>query len=201
MESPWNEDQSARRDADARLAAALLAGEPGAAEQAWTLLSPLVGRVLFRQLGDGPDHQDLCQEVFLRFFARIAELRDRRALRAFLIGICLGVAQNERRRLRVRRRIEIAPLDDQPEHPIAPCDMEARQAIRRFCNLLASIDPEDRKLFAIRHVEKLALPKIAASRGWTLKKTKWRMSRLNQRIGRQLRTDPAIAPYARAFQA
>ena len=82
------------------LAAALIARDREAPGQAWTRLSPLVLRLLRRYFGPGPDRQDLCQEVFLRFFTRIDELRDRTALRSFLIGICLGVAQNELRRAR-----------------------------------------------------------------------------------------------------
>src|SRR5262249_51305584 len=89
---------------DTALATALRARDRGAAVQAWVRFSPLVLGVLRRFFGPGPggnsaDRQDLCQEVFLRFFARIDELRDPGALRGFLMGIALGVAQNELRRI------------------------------------------------------------------------------------------------------
>src|SRR6478752_10644676 len=113
---------------DASLAAALIARERDAPAQAWTRLSPLVLRLLRRYFGPGPDRQDLCQEVFLRFFTRIDDLRDKSALRSFLIGICLGVAQNELRRAKVRRWIMLTPTGELPDFPMAGFDPEARQA-------------------------------------------------------------------------
>ena len=193
-------EREARRAADARLADALLAGAPGAAHDAWSSLSPLVRRVLRRYFTPDIDHQDLCQEVFLRFFARITELRDRRALRHFLVGICLGVAQNERRRAYVRRTIDLAPGDDLPDLPVEPSDLEARQAMRRLCEVLAGTGSEDRRLFAVRHVEKMKLADIAASRGWSLAKTKRRVARVTRRVGLRLRREPALAEYASAFR-
>src|SRR4051794_26398773 len=105
-------------DDDAALATALIARERDAPAQAWTRLSPLVLRLLRRYFGPGHDRQDLCQEVFLRFFNRIDELRDRNALRSFLIGICLGVAQNELRRARGRRRVFLTPTGGVPATPL-----------------------------------------------------------------------------------
>ena len=119
-------------DDDTSLAAALAAREPQAATIAWTRLSPLVLRLLRRYFGPGADRQDLCQEVFLRFFSRIDELRDQAALRSFLIGITLGVAQNEVRRAKVRRWIFLTQTGDLPDAPIAASDPEAREATVRF---------------------------------------------------------------------
>jgi RNA polymerase sigma factor (sigma-70 family) len=193
-------DTEARRDQDAALATALLGGEPGAHDRAFTELSPLVLRILRRTFASGPDNQDLCQEVFLRFFARITELRDRRALRNFVVGICLGVAQNERRRAHVRRTIGLAASDELPDYPVPPSDLEARQAMWRLCEVLAGAGPEDRGLFAVRHVDKMELADIAASKGWSLAKTKRRVARVTRRVGARLRREPALADYAGALR-
>src|SRR6478752_10239579 len=115
-------------DDDAALAAALIARERDAPNRAWSRLSPLVLRLLRRYFGPGPDRQDLCQEVFLRFFSRIDELRDRSALRSFLIGICLGVAQNELRRAKVRRWIFLTQSGELPDAPWSGANPEAREA-------------------------------------------------------------------------
>ncbi len=105
----------AAADGEMGLTAALLAGDPRAAAAAWTSLSPMVRSLLGRYFGPGPERQDLCQEVFLRFFARIHELRNPRALRAFLIGICLGVAQNALRRDRRRGWLRLTSSGDLPD--------------------------------------------------------------------------------------
>src|SRR5689334_21525925 len=124
---------------DAALAAALIARERDAPNRAWSRLSPLVLRLLRRYFGPGPDRQDLCQEVFLRFFSRIDELRDRNALRSFLIGICLGVAQNELRRARVRRWIFLTPSGELPDTPIGAADPETREATVRVYKILEGV--------------------------------------------------------------
>jgi len=184
-----------RRHTDGSLAAALIAGDPGAAREAWTRLLPLVRRILRGYFGAGPDHQDLCQEVFLRFFSRIAELCDPGALRNFLIGICLGVAQNARRRARVRRAVDVALADDVPDHPVPPSDFEAREAAARLCRALAGAGTEDRALFVVRHVEQRELTDIAAARGWPLSTTKRRVARSTRRVGLRMKRDPALAGY------
>jgi RNA polymerase sigma-70 factor (ECF subfamily) len=184
-----------RREADAALAAALVAREPDAARRAFVLLTPLVMTVLRGHGAAGLDGQDLCQEVFLRFFARIRELRDPRALRNFVIGICLGVAQNERRRALVRSGVQLAPDGELPDQPVPPADADAREAVRRLDSILAGLDPEARALFIIRYVEKMELADIAAASGWALSTTKRRVARVTRRVGLRMRRDPALADY------
>jgi RNA polymerase sigma-70 factor, ECF subfamily len=184
-----------RYQADALLAAALAAGDSGAATEAWTRLSPLVLQILRRHFGSSPDCQDLCQEVFLRFFSRIAELRNRSALRTFLIGICLGVAQNERRRALIRRSIVLAPNGDLPDMPVASADHEAREALGRLCRALASFDAKDRSLFIVRYVEMMDVADIAVARRWPLATTKRRVARVTRRVGLRMKRDPALTAH------
>jgi len=185
---------------DERLAVALQAGEPGSAERAWRRFCPMVQNTLRRRFSSGEDTPDLCQEVFLRFFARIRELRDRRALRHFLLGICLGVAQNEWRRARVRGRIRLAPNGEVPEQPTGPFDPEARQALRQFSQVMRTVDDEDRRLFTARHVEKLGLTEIAARQGWSMNQAKRRSAAVTRRVGLRLRSNAALADYAAALR-
>jgi RNA polymerase sigma-70 factor (ECF subfamily) len=195
MRPPRSAGIARRRDADQALAAALIAGDPGAAREAWTRLSPLVLRILRRFIVPGPDRQDLCQEVFLRFFARITELRDPRALRHFVTGICLGVAQNALRRARVRRAADLARAGALSGHPVAPPDLEAREAVRRFYRILAGARAEERALFVVRHVHQMELADIAAARGWPVITAKRRVARATRRVGLRMKRDPALAGY------
>ncbi|MFL5306148.1 MAG: RNA polymerase sigma factor [Polyangia bacterium] len=186
---------------DASLATALLAGEPDAPGQAWKQLSPLVRRMLSQRFGGSPDEQDLCQEVFLRFFMRISELRKSTALRSFLVGICLGVAQNEIRRSRVRRRAigVVARIEDTRTQAGTWLDVDGRQAIGRLCEILGSVSPDDSALFAVRHIEKMEVAQIAAARGWSMMTTKRRLKRVTRRVGSRVRREPALSEYARRF--
>jgi RNA polymerase sigma-70 factor (ECF subfamily) len=185
-------------DDDASLAAALIARERDAPAQAWRRLSPLVLRLLRRYFGPGPDRQDLCQEVFMRFFSRIDELRDRNALRSFLIGICLGVAQNELRRAKVRRWIFLTQ-SDLPDAPINATNPEAREATERIYKILSGVSAEDRALFVTRYIEKMELAEIAEAVGRPLSTTKRRLARAPRRITARMSGDPALAEYVAGF--
>jgi len=191
-----NRSDLSERD-DAALAASLRARERGAAVQAWARFSPLVLGVLRRFFGPGSmvDRQDLCQEVFLRFFARIDELRDASALRGFLVGISLGVAQNELRRVRVRRLIRLTPGGELPDVAVSGADPEAREATLRFYHLLERVSVEDRTLFVTRYVEKMEIAELATVVGLPLSTAKRRLARATRRIGAKMRRDPALARY------
>lgn len=188
-------DPRAKAEDDATLAAALLAREPGAASHAWTLLSPLVLGFLRRYFGPRADHEDLCQEVFARFFSRIAELRVPQALRGFLLGICLGVAQNERRRANVRRTIALTPTGDLPDHACADTDIEAREAVARLQHILMQAAVEDRALFVSRFIEDSPLSDIARDTGRPIGTVKRRVASARRRFASKMRRDPALAAY------
>jgi RNA polymerase sigma-70 factor (ECF subfamily) len=189
--------EAGRKRDDRRLATDLLAGAPGAAGRAWTTFAPVVLRLLRRHLGAGPDQQDLSQEVFIRLFSRIRELRDRGALRTFVLNICLGVAQNELRRRRVRRRLGLTDTGTLPERAISGADFEARQALARCRHLLDGLGDDDRSLFVLRYLEQMELEEIAAALAWTRSKTKRRLPRVTARVTRLMQCDPALAEYAR----
>lgn len=180
---------------DGALAAALMAREPGATTLAWTSLSPLVLGFLRRYFGPRADHEDLCQEVFARFFTRIPELRVPQALRSFLIGICLGVAQNERRRVNIRRAVALTPTGELPETPCAAADLEAREALSRLCRLLTQGAAEDRVLFVKRFVQERELAEIATDLGRPVGTIKRRVAGAHRRVTAKMQRDPALAPY------
>ena len=186
-------------DDETALAAALVARDPRAARIAWMRLSPIVMRLLHRYFGPGPDRQDLCQEVFLRFFSRIAELRNLGALRSFLIGISLGVAQNELRRAKVRRLVTLTPTGDLPDFPMTGFDPEAREATKRFYRLLEHVSAEDRALFVTRYIEKMEVSEIAVALGMALSTAKRRLARAARRIGAKMSRDPALAQYVQGL--
>jgi RNA polymerase sigma-70 factor (ECF subfamily) len=188
-------EQRTKQDDDAALAAALLAREPGAAAHAWTQLSPLVLGFLRRYFGPRADHEDLCQEVFVRFFSRIAELRVPQALRGFLLGICLGVAQNERRRANVRRAIALTPTGDLPDHACPDTDLEAREALARLQHILMQAAVEDRTLFVSRFIEDSPLSDIARDTGRPIGTVKRRVASARRRFASKMRRDPALAAY------
>lgn len=183
-------------DADTLLAAALIAREPAAATRAWTRFSPLVFSILRRQLGRDVDERDLCQEVFLRFFRRIDELRNPSALRGFVAGISLGIARNERRRARIRRCVSLTATGELPAAGAQETDMESREALHRLHRLLARTDAGERTIFVARFVEKREMAEIAIATGRPLGTIKRHVAVAARRLSAKMRNDPALAIYA-----
>jgi RNA polymerase sigma-70 factor (ECF subfamily) len=180
---------------DSELASALMRRDSRAARQAWSLYSPLVLRFLRRFFGPGPDRQDMCQEVFLRFFKRIDELRNPGSLRGFLLSISLGVARNELRRVRIRRWVMLTPAGDVPEVPVSGWDPEAREATAHLYSVLERVSGEDRSLFVTRYVEKMEIADIAAIHGLTFGTAKRRLERATRRISAKMNRDPLLEEY------
>ena len=188
---------------DVALAAALRAREPRAAVDVAEAYGPLVRRIVSRFLGpSGGDTQDLCQEVFLRFFKRIDELKDPAALRGFLISISLGVGRNEARRIRVRRWIGLTASGELPEiaGPVG-WDPEAREAAAHLYQVLERLGAEDRSLFVARFAEQMEVAEVAAAHGLTQATAKRRLARLAKRLGARMSRDPVLAGYVRAGRA
>jgi RNA polymerase sigma-70 factor (ECF subfamily) len=185
---------------DAALALALLGRDPRAAAEAWTLYSPMVLGFLHRFFGPGPDRQDLCQEVFLRFFKRIDELHEPAALRGFLMSICLGVARNELRRAKVRRWIRLTSTGELPDAPMVGSSPESREALRRLYAVLDRAASEDRSLFVTRYVEQMEVAEVAAVHGLSFGTAKRRLARATQRIAARMGRDPLLADFLKGLR-
>jgi RNA polymerase sigma-70 factor (ECF subfamily) len=190
-------DNPGRRGAiaDVELVAALRRREPRAYAAAWLDLGPSVRRLVTRFFGPGAETSDLAQEVFLRFFRRIDELRTPEALRGFLAGICLGVARNELRRVRVRQWVRLTSTGEVPDPPADAPDMEAREALRRLYRLLDRVSAQDRSLFVARFLEKMEMLEVAEAHGISYATAKRRVARAMTRIHKHIQRDPALGGY------
>jgi RNA polymerase sigma-70 factor (ECF subfamily) len=186
---------------DGALARAVAAGDEAAAGAVWERYAPMVRSALRRSLDPYEDVEDLVQEVFLRFFRRIGELRDPAALRSFLFGIALRVAGSALRRRRVRRWLRLTPtgvLPDLPARGGEPGD-PAREAVRRLYAILDRLDDAGRLAFVLRYVEGLELTEVAEALGVSLATAKRRLARVTPRVVAMIERDPVLPEYARAM--
>jgi RNA polymerase sigma-70 factor (ECF subfamily) len=185
---------------DAALARAVVAGDEAAAGAVWERHAPMVRSVLRRSLDPYEDVEDLVQEVFLRFFRRVGELRDPAALRSFLFGIALRVAGSALRRRRVRRWLRLTSTGVLPDHPAGggvPGD-PAREAVHRLYAILDRLDDAGRLTFVLRHVEGLELTEVAEALEVSLATAKRRLAKVTPRVMAMIGRDPVLAEYARA---
>ena len=182
---------------DAALARALGRGEPRAELEAWNRFSPRVDGTLRRLLGPGPDgdREDLLQEVFIRFFARVGTLREPAAVRGFLTGICLRVVQGEIAARRRRSWLRLTSTGEAPERAAGPRDDESREAVRRYYRLLDGLAGKDRSIFVARTIEGLTLDEVAALHGVSVSTAQRRIERATARVALLVRRDPLLAGF------
>jgi len=196
-ESKPSSSERPRRPAgdDVALVAALQARDERAYAQAWAELGPMVRRLVSRFFGPGAEPLDLSQEVFVRFFRRIDELRNPDGLRGFLAGICLGVARNEARRMRVRRWVSLTSAGVLPEVAVPGSDVEARQALQRLYAALNRASALDRSLYVARYLEKMEVEEVARAHDLSFGTAKRRLARATTRLNRIIERDTVLATY------
>jgi RNA polymerase sigma-70 factor (ECF subfamily) len=139
----------------------LCAGDPWAEHALLDRYGGHVERILSRILGAHADLDDLAQEVFVRAFERLDELRDPPALRRWLTAIAVFVAREAIRKSRRRRWLVFLPAEATPEVEVPEASVEARAALRTFYEVVTTLDAEKRIAFTLRFVEGMELTEIA----------------------------------------
>lgn len=179
---------------DAALVVALRQDVPGAASVLWRRYISLVRGVLRRTIRSHYDVDDLAQEVFLRVFQRISALRDPAALRGFLSGIAVHVAQDEMRRR--RRYFEL--LGDtvaMNDERVADTSIQARLGLWRLHDVLVRMRPDVRRTFVLREFEQLEIEEIARTLGCSMATVKRMLVRARTIVETAASQDPMLARY------
>jgi RNA polymerase sigma-70 factor, ECF subfamily len=184
---------------DTTLIAALLAHDSRAPRVLWRRFAPLVFRTLRRVLGRNPEVEDLAQEVFLCVFRKAPELREHRALPAFIISTSSLAARQaiRRSRHRVRVRARAAQVVRQPSAELnrLSSKADAREALVRFQAILERLKATDRTAFVLRFVEGMSLPDVATELGVSLATIKRRLARVRARVALRVEQDALLSQY------
>src|SRR6188768_752470 len=164
----------------AELLRGLKAAEPWAERALLRVETAHVERMLTRVLGFCAELDDLTQEVFIRAFARIAELREPESLRAWLSSIAVFVAREAIRRKRRRRWLVFLPAEERPELLASGASLEARAALRVFYEVLDGFAADERIAFTLRFVEGMELSEVAEACQVSLATIKRRLKRAGE---------------------
>jgi RNA polymerase sigma-70 factor (ECF subfamily) len=144
------------------LVAGLRMRRPSAERQLLERFSPVVERVLTRILGVTSELDDLEQEVFVRVFERVGELREPSALRGFVASVAVFVAREALRSKRRRRWLFFVAPESAPEIELPGVDPVAREAVRAFYEVVGKLPEDERIAFCLRYVEGMELTELAA---------------------------------------
>jgi RNA polymerase sigma-70 factor (ECF subfamily) len=188
-------ERSERCIEDEALVRSAWRGDPGAHAAIWRKYSSLVKSKLGRSVG-GQDVEDHVQEVFVRLFEYISQLRDPGALRSFIIGITLRVAGTELRRRRSRWWLRLTPTGDLPEPGVmAQGDSEAREVLSRLLVVLGKLTPQSCRVFELRFIEEKELSEVAQAMNISVATAKRYLARVSARVLAMAEREPALAGY------
>jgi RNA polymerase sigma-70 factor (ECF subfamily) len=121
VKMPRPEDPKLHRSSEAELVRAAIAGDKRAYAQLYDRLAPVVRAVCHDYTHSLADAQDLAQDVFLRAYQRLGELRQPESFGPWLIGIA-------RRRCAEWRRQKAR---EQRKHAVRQAEKETLEAIDR----------------------------------------------------------------------
>ncbi|MFT3767256.1 MAG: sigma-70 family RNA polymerase sigma factor [Minicystis sp.] len=152
-----------------------------------------VERILFRILGDLRNLEDLVQEVFARVFARIDDVREPEALKAYVTSVTVFVAREAIRKKRRHRWLAFFASDELPEVGAGEDDGDAREGVRAFYRAVGTLDPEERLAFTLRIVEGMELTDVAAACGVSLSTVKRRVQRAEATFVERCKQDEVLS--------
>jgi RNA polymerase sigma-70 factor (ECF subfamily) len=142
---------------------------------------PMV-RAAYVIVGDVLLAHEAAQDSWVIAWQRLASLRDPEKIRPWLVAICANEARRLARRSRRRRVIEITlePPGPEPVDPVSVIDvLDLERALTR-------LKPDERGLLAMRYVVGLDSHDIARAVGLSASGVRSRLSRLVERLRRDL---------------
>ena len=181
---------------DGQLVAGVLRGDAHAAGALWDRYMPLVRGLMAKTWGSRSEVDDGVQDVFLKVFKGLPQLRQVESLRSYIVATTLTTVRSELRKRKLRRLFGLeTQWQELPEVATAPVDLGLRTALRRLEQALDRLTPDDRMAFCLRYVEAMELTEVAAATGWSLASTKRYLARAKQRLWVLVERDPELAPY------
>jgi len=143
--------------------------------------APACLRFATRMLGDRSEAEDAAQETFLRAFKALNSYDERLPFRTWLFSILINrcrTAMSQRMR-RERRVVVDSDALERSSVEAAPDALELREELNRA---IATLSPEQREAFLLRHVEDLSYEEIMAVTGAGMSALKMRVKRACERL-------------------
>jgi RNA polymerase sigma-70 factor (ECF subfamily) len=165
---------------DAELVALAACDEMAAFETLYRRHASFALNLAVRLQGNAGDVEDIVHDAFLRAHARLADLRDPSAFRAWLGSIVVRLVRSRLRRNRLMRALGLLesgePVDlDAIASPSA--GPESRALLAQVYALLRTMNPNERIAWTLRYVERHRLEAVAEMAGCSLATAKRRIAR------------------------
>jgi RNA polymerase sigma-70 factor, ECF subfamily len=194
--APWSAGSDSNDPADQeRLVAGLRGRQPWAAAALVERYRDHVCRVLVRLLGadDDGERGDLVQDVFVRAWRGIGNLKDPQALKAWLTHIAVFAARAAIRRRRRRRWLTL--FSEVPEPQVPWAGPEVKEAASAVYAIFERMPADERIAFALRNLEGSSLEETAQACGMTFATLRRRLARAERRFYKLAREYEALSPW------
>src|SRR6267142_2577861 len=156
------------------------AGDRGAHEAIVNHFAPMVFRLISRFFRNREDVEDLAQEVFLKLFSRIDQIRPADNFPGWLARVTVNTCYDELRKTRRRKTaMETYGPELTAERSVAPAEPEMLGKARLA---LQGLDPKLRVPLVLKEVEELSVEEIARTMGLTQTNVKVRLFRARKKL-------------------
>jgi RNA polymerase sigma-70 factor (ECF subfamily) len=170
------------------------AGEEQAARSLIVHLTPLVTKIVRSHLPRRTSEEDLMQAVFIKVFTRLDQFRGEVPLEHWVARVAVNTCLNEISREKVRPEVRFADMSEDEEAVLQnlagnSSDLPAEQSVasRELVEkMLAKLNPEDRLVITLLHLEGRSVDEIRTTTGWSLPLVKVRAFRARQKMKKHL---------------
>jgi len=104
---------------------------------------------------------DAAQDVLVVALRRIRDFEGRSTLKTWMYGICIRVAQEQRRKYRNRREVLVEALPEVTAPPSQEPAVEKAEWRRALCAVLDTLTEEQREAFVLFEIQRLTMKEVA----------------------------------------
>jgi len=183
-------------ESDAAAVARACAGDPDAFRVLVDRYSRKIFRLAYRMTRNEHDAEDVVQETFLRAYRRLKQFESRSSFGTWIFRIAVNAALDLTRKLGRYERVEQQmPEPEGGAHPLfqlpAPEPGPDRLLLsselkRKVESVLASLSPQVRTAFVLRHYEGMSIEEIGSVLGLKGSATKNSINRAVQKLRKEL---------------
>ncbi len=172
-------DMGAERESDAVLVARAIAGSDAAFAALVDRYNDLLYRHAARMLGQADDAEDVVQSAWIKAFRNLRKCRDPERFGAWVFRIGANACKDA---VKAKRR-GIVPLESVAELESHDGDTATRlDQRRRLASALASLAPDQREAFLLKHMEGWSYEEMADQLGVQVSALKMRVHRAREEL-------------------
>lgn len=176
---------------DVELVARLASGDPWAKEALYRKYVQAIFGLALRLSGHRADAEDIVQDTFAEALRDIGKVRDRGALRSWLMSVAVHQVHRRFRRRRLLRMLGLDRDDEPALSALASSDVSAEQRLelRLLGQVLATLPADERLAWSLRYVEGCSLDEVARYCDCSLATAKRRIGRAQRGVARHIQID------------